>query len=122
MKRILLHACCLLLLVTAQKASAQLQVGDDMNMRMNGSLTVGYDAQNGNSIPSDHSLVLGADATLSGDYYNPNFLNYTITPYYNRSAANSSFSSLTNSSGVSANVNLFRWQSLPGVCELPVLI
>lgn len=93
---------------------AQLQVGDDLSMRMTGLLSLGYSADYGNQIPSDHSFDLGGDATVNGDYYNPNFLNFTASPYYNRSSANSSFSSLTNASGVNAMVNLFSGSRFPG--------
>lgn len=93
---------------------AQVQVGDDLTMRMNGNVTVGYAADYGNQIPSDHSLNLGGDAALNGDYYNPNFLNFTISPYYNRSSANSTFSSLTDASGVNAVANFFSGSRFPG--------
>jgi hypothetical protein len=105
---------CLLLLLIAKTATAQVQVGDDLSMRLNGQVTAGYAADYGNQIPSDHSLNLGGDADLNGDYYNPNFLNFNLNPYYNRSSANSTFSSLTNASGVNAMVNLFSGSRFPG--------
>lgn len=105
---------CLLLLLIAKPAIAQVQVGDDLSMRLNGLLTGGYAADYGNQIPSDHSLNLGGSANLTGDYYNPSFLNFNVQPYYNRSAANSSFSSLTDASGVNALVNLFSGSRFPG--------
>jgi hypothetical protein len=105
---------CLLLLLAAKAAVAQIQVGDDLTMRMNGLISLGYSADYGNQIPSDHSLNAGGDAQLNGDYYNPNFLNFSISPYYNRSSANSTVSSLTNASGVNAVVNLFSGSRFPG--------
>lgn len=93
---------------------AQVQVGDDLSMRMGGTLTGGYSADYGNLIPSDHSLNFGADAEMTGDYYNPNFLNFVISPYYNRSSANSTFSSLTDASGVNAVANFFSGSRFPG--------
>ena len=107
-------AGCLLLLLFAKVAVAQLQVGDDLTMRMNGLLTAGYSADFGNEIPSDHSLNLGGNATLNGDYYNPNFLNFTVQPYYNRASDNSTFSSLTDSSGINATTNFFTGSRFPG--------
>jgi hypothetical protein len=107
-------ACGFLLAVLAPAAMAQVQVGDDLRMRMGGLLTAGYNADFGTQIPSDHSLNFGVNAQISGDYYNPNFLNFTLTPYYNRSAADSSYQSLTNSSGVDATVNLFSGSRFPG--------
>jgi hypothetical protein len=95
-------------------ASAQVQIGDDLRMKMNGTLTGGYSAAYGDQIQSSHSLNLGADAQVSGDYYNPNFLNFDITPYYNRSTSDSAFQSLTSSSGLNADVNLFNGSRYPG--------
>ena len=90
-----------------------MQVGDDLRMRMSGSLSAGYAATYGDQIPSSHGLDFGADAQLSGDYYNPNFLNFNVTPYYNRSTSDSTFQSLTDSSGVNADVNLFTGSKFP---------
>ena len=114
MKRILTNVCWLLLLVAVPGAYAQVQIGDDLRLRMGGLLTAGYSADFGNQIPSDHGLNFGGDAQLTGDYYNPNFLNFSITPYYNRSAADSSYQSLTDSSGVDAAANFFSGSRFPG--------
>jgi len=103
-----------LLLVMAPVASAQLQAGDNVTMQMNGTLTGGYSGNYGNQIPSSHTLDFGADAQLTGDYYSPNFLNFTLSPYYDRSSANSASQSLTNSSGVDAAANLFSGSHFPG--------
>ncbi len=80
------------------------QVGDDLKMNMNGLLTAGYNGAYGDQMLSNHSLSAGGDAHLSGSYYNPNFLNFNVEPYYNQSRADSNFQSLTDSSGVNANV------------------
>ena len=104
----------LALLVTAQTASAQAQLTDDLRMSANGNATFGYQGNYGNSIPSNHGLTFGGSGNISGSYYDPNFLNFNITPYYNQSRVNSSFQSLTDSSGVAANVNLFSGSHFPG--------
>lgn len=114
MKCIARYAGCLLLLVVAQSAKAQVQIGDDLRMNLSGLLTAGYNANYGDQIQSNHSLNAGGDAQLTGSYYNPNFLNFTIAPYYNQSRANSSFQSLTDSSGVSATANFFTGSRFPG--------
>src|SRR5690348_205216 len=98
MKRILQRAGWSLLLVSAPLAFAQVQVGDDLRMRMNGTLSGGYSGASGDQTPSSHNFNVGADAQLAGDYYNPNFINFTLTPYYNRSTSDSSFQSLTSTS------------------------
>jgi hypothetical protein len=97
-----------------QVARAQVQVGDDVRMNLSGTLTAGYSGSYGDQIQSNHSLNYGGDALLRGTYYDPNFLNFTINPYYNQSKADSNFQSLTDSSGVIANANFFTGSRFPG--------
>src|SRR5271166_5137 len=103
-----------LLLVVVPGTKAQVQVGDDLRMNMNGLINAGYSGDYGNEIASSHNLDYGGSAQLNGSYYNPNFLNFTVTPYYNQSRADSSFQSLTNSSGVDATANFFTGSHFPG--------
>lgn len=105
---------CLVLLAVAQLASAQVQVGDNTHMSAGGLFTVGYAGDYGNQIQSSHSVQVGASGALDGYYYNPNFLNFNITPYYNQSKADSSYQSLTNASGVAATANFFTGSHFPG--------
>lgn len=118
MTRIAKWTCCLLLLALAKGADAQVQVGDDLRMNLNGLLTAGYEANYGDQIPSNHGLNFGGSGTLSGSYYDPNFINFTIDPYYNQSRADSSIQSLTNSSGVNATANFFSGSRFPRLFEL----
>jgi len=83
-------------------------------MNLNGLLTVGYAGNYGDQIQSNHSLEIGGNAELSGSFYDPNFINFNVVPYYNQSRANSSFQSLTDSSGVNANANFFTGSHFPG--------
>ena len=83
-------------------------------MSGDGTVTVGYSGDYGNQIQSSHSLVVGANGEINGYYYNPNFLNFTITPYYNQSRADSNYQSLTNASGVAASANFFTGSHFPG--------
>lgn len=117
-KRIVRYATCLLLLVLAPGARGQVQVGDDLRMNLNGLLTGGYTGNYGNQIQSSHSLAYGGNATLSGSYYNPNFLNFTVNPYYDQSRANSTSQSLTDSSGVNASANFFTGSRFPGFASV----
>jgi hypothetical protein len=93
---------------------AQVQVGDDLRMNLNGVLNGGYTASYGDQIPSNHGLDFGGSAVLSGSYYNPNFINFNVNPYYDQSRADSEFQSLTNSSGVIGNANFFTGTRFPG--------
>ena len=76
--------------------------------------TVGYSGDYGNQIQSNHGLTFGATGTVSGYYYNPNFINFNVTPYYNQSKADSDYQSLTNASGVAATANFFTGSHFPG--------
>jgi hypothetical protein len=98
----------------ASVAHAQVQVGDDLKMNLTGLLTAGYTGSYGDQIESTHGLDLGGNAQLTGSYYNPNFINFTVNPYYAQSRADSNYQSLTDSSGVIANANFFTGSRFPG--------
>jgi hypothetical protein len=104
----------LLALAFATCTPAQVQVGDDLKMNLNGLLTGGYAANYGDAIPSNHGLNFGGSAQLSGSYYNPNFLSFTATPYYNQSRADSAFQSLTDASGIDGTAHFFAGSRFPG--------
>ena len=114
MKRAWRYVGWLLVLILAQSARAQVQVGDDLRMNLSGTLDGGYSGSYGNQIPSSHGLDFGGSATLVGSYFDPNFLNFTVLPYYNQSRADSNFQSLTDSSGVQSTANLFTGSHYPG--------
>ena len=100
--------------MATQIATAQLQIGDNTKMTAGGLFTVGYAGDYGNQIQSSHGLQFGASGTINGSYYNPNFLNFSITPYYNQSRADSAYQSLTNASGVEGTANFFTGSHFPG--------
>ena len=102
-----------LLLVTVP-ATAQMKVGDDVSMTLNGTVGVGYNGDFGNTQLSDHSSAVNGDLNLNGFYYNPNFLNFYIRPIYNRSQENSGSQSLTDSTNVSAGAGIFSGSHFPG--------
>lgn len=95
-------------------ALSQLQVGDNVSLKAGGNVSFGYAGVYGDDIPSSHGLNFGVDGAVDGFYYNPNFINFNITPYYNQSRANSNFQSLTGASGVSTTANLFTGSHFPG--------
>ncbi|MGC2171090.1 MAG: hypothetical protein WA555_18070 [Candidatus Sulfotelmatobacter sp.] len=105
-----------LLLLTVPRAWAQLQIGENIKIKAGGMLTAGYSGDYGNSaeIESDHGLDFGFNGNISGSYYNPNFLSFNLTPYYNQSRADSDFQSLTNASGFTGTANLFSGSHFPG--------
>jgi hypothetical protein len=104
----------LLVLGVALSASAQVKLGEDVEMTGNGVASVGYQGGYGSEVQTSHGLQFGFDGNFSGYYYNPNFLNFNASPYYNRSSANSSSESLTDASGVTAGANFFAGSHFPG--------
>jgi hypothetical protein len=68
------------MLVLAHGVRAQVTVGDDLHMNLDGSLAVGYFASNGNVVQSTHSLSVGGEADLHGDYFDPRVINFVVSP------------------------------------------
>ena len=92
----------------------QITIGNDLAMRLNGTLSVGYNGTYGNEIASSHGLGFGGVAGLSGYYHNPNFLSFNLNPYYNQSRSNSTFGSVTDASGVTLSSAIFAGSRFPG--------
>ena len=110
-------------LVMAQLANAQnpsqsqapeLSIGENTKLSAGGLVTLGYSGDYGNEISSSHGLTWGLNGSVNGYYYNPNFISFNATPYYNQSRANSSFQSLTGASGIATTVNFFSGSHFPG--------
>jgi hypothetical protein len=108
-------AGCILagMLMLALRTSCQVQAGD-LSMNMSGVVSGGYNGQYGNVIGSSHGLDFGGNGTLTGSYYDPNFLNFNFTPYYNQSRANSNFQSIFETSGFNLNSGIFSGSHFPG--------
>ena len=107
------------LLIVAQFSAAQappqaVSVGENTKLNAGGMFTFGYAGDYGDAIPSSHGLDFGMDGKLSGYYYNPNFLSFSATPYYNQSRSDSSYQSLTGASGIDGTANFFTGSKFPG--------
>jgi hypothetical protein len=102
------------ILVMAQMASAQVQIGDNTQLKAGGQFTFGYAGDYGDAIPSSHGLTLGVNGAVNGSYYNPNFISFSATPYYNQSRNDSSSQSLTGASGIAGTTNFFTGSNFPG--------
>ena len=111
---VFLYACLAGLLFLACPAAAQLQVGDDLHLNLNGVAQLGYNDDWGNTIESSHSVDFGGSGTLGGYFYNPNFVNFNFAPYVNQSSQNSASRSLFNSSGFEFNSGIFGGSHFPG--------
>ena len=101
------------LILLALPSAAQVQVGDNLSMSLSGNLGFQYAGNIEDGI-SGHSMGLTGNGNLTGNYYSPNFLNFNVDPFYNRTQSNSVFGSLSNASGISSNVNLFGGSHFPG--------
>src|ERR1700685_845471 len=108
------HILGLAVLMVAQLATAQLGIGENTKMNAGGLFTFGYSGAYGDAFPSSHGLDFGCDGKLSGSYFNPNFLSFEATPYWNQSRANSDYQSLTGAKGINATANLFSGSHFPG--------
>jgi len=95
-------------------SAAQLQIGDNLKMNVNGTVGFGYGGSFSDPGASGHSLNMLGQGLVTGSYYDPKFLNFTVQPYYNRDQSNSASQSIFNASGVTANANLFSGSHFPG--------
>jgi len=95
-------------------SSAQTQFGENLRVSASGTLTAGYDGSYGELIPSEHNLNFGGTGSVDGYYYSPTFASFNISPYYDQSRANSSFQSISGSSGILGSVSLFSGSHYPG--------
>jgi hypothetical protein len=102
-----------LVMVLSLGARAQVQLGET-SLGLNGNLQVGYDDEFSNVAGSDHNFQIAGLADLTGSYYDPKFISFSIQPFFNQSRANSDFQSITSSSGVGASVNIFSGSRFPG--------
>ena len=114
MKKLFKTIGWLALLAWAPMLCAQIQVGENTHLNGGGLVTAGYAGDYGDDIPSSHGINAGASGSINGNYYNPNFLNFSATPYYNQSRADSNYQSLTDASGIAATANLFTGSHFPG--------
>jgi hypothetical protein len=97
-----------------QSQAPELSIGENTKLSAGGLFTFGYTGDYGDVVSSEHGLTFGVDGRVAGYYYNPNFISFTATPYYNQSRDNSSYQSLTGATGVSATVDLFKGSHFPG--------
>jgi len=102
------------LLLTVAPAGAQYQLGETDFSKLTGILGSGYSGGFSSQQGSSHQLALNGSASLAGYYYNPNFLSFNVTPYYDQNRANSNYRSVDNSSGVAFSSGIFNGSHFPG--------
>jgi hypothetical protein len=104
----------LALFLCSAAASAQVTVGDYVNLSLSGELGYGYNANYGNLITSSHDHGINGTGDLNGYYFNPNFLSFHVRPYYDRNQSNTEAQNILGSTGVSATASLFGGSYFPG--------
>lgn len=82
-----------------------MSLSGDIGVNYNGSMNQGASA---------HDLGFNGDASLTGSYYNPNFLSFAVRPFYDRTQSNSAYGALTNAEGVNSSANFFSGSHFPG--------
>ena len=92
---------------------AQAQVGES-SFNLAGDISAGYSGSSTNQGPASHGINFGGNASLSGFYHSPQFLSFDVAPYYNQSRNDSTFQSITDTSGVSASTTIFGGSKYPG--------
>lgn len=98
----------------ALHARAQVQVGEDLSLNLSGSVSAGYAAGYTNEGASSHGVTFGGNGVLSGSYYSPSFLSFSVSPFDNQSRNNSTYQSISDSTGVTANASIFSGSHFPG--------
>jgi hypothetical protein len=98
----------------AISANGQVLVGERLHMTLNGNLGASYDAVFGDTIGSSHGLGFGANGDLVGYYFDPNFVNFHVRPYYDRIQSNGESQSITRGSGLESSVSAFGGSHFPG--------
>lgn len=113
-RRYQITICAISLLLLRHPAAAQVEF-EGVQMRASGDISTGYQGDLDNVGASDHGLTVGGVGSISGFFYNPNFLSFNVQPYYNRSQSNSDSQSIFDSSGYAGNVSIFGGSHFPGV-------
>lgn len=107
-------AASLVVMAVVLPAGAQLQVGDNVSMKLNGNVSFGYNGDYSNVAGSDHSMSPSGNADLNGFYYSPGFLAFDVQPFYNQSRINSTYQSTFQSTGVTGSASIFSGSHFPG--------
>ncbi len=102
-----------MILALALPLAAQLEVGDNTHLNLSGDIGYNYTGNIDQGMSSHGSGLMG-NVTLTGNYYSPKFVNFTIHPYYNRQQSNSLFGALSDNKGVTSSMNLFSGSHFPG--------
>ena len=101
-------------LLMASAALAQVQVGENTTLHMDGTFGFGYSGGFGETGTSSHGLNMVGNGNITGDYYNKNFISFSVQPYFNRSQSNGTSQSVFNEKGANTTFNFFGGSRFPG--------
>jgi hypothetical protein len=105
----------LALLLCSTAATAQVTVGDNVNLSLKGEMGYGYSANYGNLFTtSSHDQGINGTGDLNGYYFNPNFISFNIRPYYDRNQSNTEAQNILGSTGISTTATFFGGSHFPG--------
>jgi hypothetical protein len=93
---------------------AQVQMGNQLALSLGGNISAGYSGSFGNQASSSDGVIFGGNADVAGSYHSSQFLSFDFSPFYNQSRNDSTFQSITDSSGLTANTTLFGGSKFPG--------
>jgi len=93
---------------------AQVQLGSETQLSLNGSVSAGYSGDMTNEGPNGHGFIFGGTGNFDGSYHSPQFLSFDVAPFFNQSRTNSNYQSITDASGVIASANIFSGSQFPG--------
>ncbi len=102
----------ILVLLSTIPMGAQVEYGD-FKFNLNGNLGYGYSGEFGTP-DSSHGQNLLGDGFLTGSYYDPNFMSFSVRPYYNRTQGNGVSQVISHDNGFDSNVDFFRGSHFPG--------
>lgn len=100
-------------LVSALSLVAQVTVGDDLRMHLQGDFGFSYGGSYG-TYGSGHGTGFVGNGNLSGSYYDPRFISFQILPYYNRGQDSGTIGFINDSEGITATTNIFSGSRFPG--------
>jgi hypothetical protein len=92
-------------------ARAQVQVLPGMPITASGTVSTSY--VHSNTTGGQDDLNLGTSWNIDGSYFNPNFLQFQVSPYYDFGREFSETEFLTGGKGIGALVNAFAGSSMP---------
>ncbi len=102
------------LLLLAPYTRAQIQVGDETHLTMQGDASFSLNDISSDQVPDQLQYGFGGIATMDGYYHHPNFMSFRATPYYNQAHLNSDINSFFSSKGLATSANIFSGSNFPG--------